>query len=460
MSETPAAADPLADRAERRVVIVGAGPSGLFAAQSLVAQTDLPVRVDIIDRLPTPYGLLRYGVAPDHTSIKSVATALARTFDDPRVRFFGQVQFGADTTRDELLGAYDAVVYAVGASEDAELGIPGEDLAGSLSAREFVAWYSGHPDAQPQDLSGVRAAATIGVGNVAVDVARVLVKSADELDTTDMPDAVLDELRRHEVTDVWLIGRRGPHHASFTTVELRELVSLPGLTVTVTPDAFDGIPEEGLDRRTKANVEIIREAAARGAGEGSRRLHLAFWRKPVSLEGDGHVERLLLEHTRLDDDGRVVGTGEFETVPVQRVLRSIGYRAVPPPGVPFDERASVVRHVEGRVVDEGGAVQPGEYVVGWIKRGPVGVIGTNKSDAAQTVRHLVADLAGRAPRGSETDLLEVWRARGIEPTTFAQWQAIDAAEISKGAARGRARTKIDTWQELLEVCRAQRETAG
>ena len=456
MSETPAAADPLADRAERRVVIVGAGPSGLFAAQSLVAQTEIPVRVDIIDRLPTPYGLLRYGVAPDHTSIKSVATALARTFDDPRVRFIGHVQFGADTTREELLSAYDAVVYAVGASEDAEMGVPGEQLPGSLSAREFVAWYSGHPDAQPQDLSGVTAAATIGVGNVAVDVARILVKSADELDTTDMPEAVLDELRRHEVADVWVIGRRGPHHASFTTVELRELVALPGLTVTVTPDAFDGIPDEGLDRRTKANVEILREAAARGAGDGPRRLHFAFWRRPVAIEGDGQVARLVLEHTRLDADGRVVGTGVFETVPVQRVLRSIGYRAVPPPGVPFDERASVVRHVEGRVVDEAGEVKPGEYVVGWIKRGPVGVIGTNKSDAAQTVRHLLADLApaGRAPRGNEIDLLEVWRGRGVEPTTFADWQAIDAAEIARGTARGRARTKIETWHELLELCRA------
>lgn len=440
---------------ERRIAIVGAGPSGLFAAQSLIAQSDVPVRIDIIDRLPTPYGLLRYGVAPDHTSIKSVANALARTFDDPRVRFLGHIQFGTDTSREELLAAYDAVVYAVGASEDAELGVPGEHLAGSISAREFVAWYSGHPDAQPQHLTGVTAAAAIGVGNVAVDVARVLVKSAEALSTTDMPEAVLAELGRHDVSDVWVIGRRGPHLASFTTVELRELVSLPGLTVTVNPDAFDGIPDD-LDRRTKANVEILREAAARGEGDGPRRLHFAFWRRPVALEGTERVETLVLERTRRDESGRVVGTGETERLPVELVMRSIGYRSIPVPGVPFDERASVVSNVEGRVVDAEGVVRPREYVVGWVKRGPVGVIGTNKSDAAQTVRHLVADLGAEATAagGPRRDIVDVWAERGVKPTTFADWQAIDVAEIERGAALGRARTKIESWRELLDLCRS------
>ena len=497
--------DPMADTGgsgsgsayPRRIAVVGAGPSGLFAAQALLAQQEVPVTVDVIDRLPTPYGLLRYGVAPDHTSIKSVATALAKTFEQPGVRFLGHVEFGTDTTREELLASYDAVVYAVGASEDMQLGVAGEHLPGSASAREFVAWYSGHPDARPQSLAGVRAAAAIGVGNVAVDVARILAKDATALETTDMPDAVLAELHRHEVEDIWVIGRRGPHHASFTTVELRELVSTPGVQVTVTPDSFDGIPED-LDRRARTNVEVLREAAAREVPDARRRLHFAFWRRPAALEGVDEVQTLVLERTRLAADGRVVGTGELERLPVQLVLRSIGYRSIPLPGVPFDERAGVVRNVEGRVVEADGSIVPREYVVGWIKRGPVGVIGTNKSDAAQTVRHLVADLvasgaagsgagagagagsaagaaagagagsgagaaaggdtaeAGAGSSGGRADIEDVWAARGFRATTLADWRAIDAAEIARGAAAGRARTKIASWHELLELCRGAR----
>jgi ferredoxin--NADP+ reductase len=444
----------------RRVVIVGAGPSGLFAAQALMGQTDVPVSVDLVDRLPAPYGLLRYGVAPDHTSIKSVATALARTFDHETVRFFGNVEFGRDTTREELLAAYDAVVYAAGASEDTRLGVAGEDLAGSRSAREFVAWYSGHPDAPAQDLTGVSSAAVIGVGNVAVDVARILAKTAESLEVTDMPDAVLAELHRHRCDDIWVVARRGPQHAAFTTVELRELVHTLGLAVTVTPDAFDGIDEAALDRRTRANVEILREAAATVVDNPRRRLHFAFWRRPVAIEGDGRVEALVVERTRLDDFGRVVGTGEQSRLPVQLVLRSIGYRSVPLPGVPFDAGRGVVANVEGRVVDADGAVQPREYVVGWIKRGPVGVIGTNKSDASQTVRHLLADLAdladlGDDPEASEptVDLGSALAARGARVATLADWRTIDAAEIALGEGKGRTRTKIATWSELLDLCR-------
>ncbi|XVX20519.1 FAD-dependent oxidoreductase [Actinomycetota bacterium] len=460
----------------RRITIVGAGPSGLFAAQALASQDRLPVEVDLIERLPTPFGLLRYGVAPDHENIKAVATALAKVLDDPAIRFWGMCEFGRDTTREELLSAYDAVVYAVGASEDVELGIPGESVEGSRSAREFVAWYGGHPDATVQSLAGVRGAAAIGVGNVTVDVARILLKTSAELSVTDMPQTVLDELEKARVDDVWIIGRRGPQHASYTTKELRELLQLPGLSVSVSDGDFEGIDEAALDRRTKANVQLLRDlpgsptseapvaaggagamaadASGGSAGPPQRRLHFLFWRRPVELErdADGHLSRLVLERTRLDDDGRVVGTGERESIDVQLVLRSIGYRSSPLPGVPFDATRAVVPNVEGRVVDDAGQAAPGEYCVGWVKRGPIGVIGTNKSDAAETVGHLVDDLlaAGETPAPA-VDLPAAMRARGFEPSTLADWRSIDAAELALGREHGRERTKIATWGQLVEL---------
>lgn len=433
----------------KRVAVVGAGPSGLFAAQALLANPD--VRVDVYDRLPTPFGLLRYGVAPDHTSIKSVATALAKVFDSDRVAFRGMVQFGRDVTRDELLSAYDAVIYAAGASEDVQLGVPGESLSGSGSAREFVAWYSGHPDAIPQRLDGVHQVAAIGVGNVAVDVARILLKPAARLAETDMPEGVLTELERSGVTDVWVIGRRGPHHASFTTPELRELVSAPDVEVLVGAEAFEGVDEADLDRRTRANLAVLREAAAREVANPRARLHFLFWRRPVSIEGADRVTGLILERTALNEDGRLVGAGDVIELEVQAVLRAIGYRAVPLPGVSFDQRAGVIPNDQGRVLGPDGTPQPGEYVVGWIKRGPIGVIGTNKSDAAQTVKHLLADLADCPPRAASVDLDATLAARGRHPSSFADWQRIDAAEVDLGVTRSRARTKIEAWSELLDL---------
>lgn len=439
---------------QHRVAIVGAGPSGLFAAQSLLADED--VRVDIFDRLPTPYGLLRYGVAPDHASIKSVATALARVFDSPRVTFRGLVHFGRDVTRAELLAAYDAVIYAAGASEDVQLGVPGEALPGSRSAREFVAWYSGHPDAAAQSLRGVRQAAAVGVGNVAVDVARILLKTSAQLAETDMPEGVLDELAQAQVSDVWIVGRRGPQHASFTTTELRELVGTPGVQVSVPVEALEGIDEADLDRRTRANVEVLREAAATPVTQPRARLHFLFWRRPVALQGGDRVTGMRLERTALDASGRVVGTGETEDLAVQLVLRAIGYRAVPLPDVPFDAATGVIPNAEGRVLDPQGAVLPREYVVGWIKRGPIGVIGTNKSDAAQTVRHVLADLAERPAAPDRLDLDQAMAERGFSPSSYADWQRIDAAEIDRGQRRNRARTKIEAWSELLDLIHRER----
>lgn len=440
--------------APRRVAIVGAGPSGLFAAQALVGQDEIPVEVDVFDRLPTPFGLVRYGVAPDHESIKSVAASLARVFDSEHLRFRGLVDFGTDVTREELLAAYDAVIYAAGASEDMRMNIPGEHLPGSHSAREFVAWYSGHPDARNQDLTGVDSVAAIGVGNVAVDVARVLVRDPAELERTDMPQNVLDALAFHTVADVWVIGRRGPHHASFTTKELRELCSLEGVQVRVSAGAFDGIDDADLDRRTRANVEVLREADARVVPDARARLHFLFWRRPVAVEGTDAVTGLTLERTALDDSGRVVGTGETSSLPVQLALRAIGYRGVPLPGIPFDLERGVIPNHDGRVTTEDGHDLEREYVVGWIKRGPIGVIGTNKSDAAQTVRHLLADLTERAaePRtGALLDLDAHLAARGLHPTSFDDWRRIEAAESSRGEGLGRDRTKIEAWAELLDL---------
>lgn len=439
----------------RRVAIIGAGPSGLFAAQALVAQDQIDLTVDMYDRLPTPFGLLRYGVAPDHESIKAVAGALAKVFESSRITFLGLVEVGRDVTASELRDAYDAVIYAAGASEDRRMGIPGETLPGSRSAREFVAWYSGHPDARAQHLAGVHTVVTVGVGNVAVDVSRMLLKSSQDLSATDMPEPVLAELRRAAIDDVWIVGRRGPEHASFTTTELRELLGLPGLAVTVEGCDLDAIDEAALDRRTRANVEALQQARAQEVASPRARLHFLFWHRPIALEGEARVSSMVLERTLPAGPGKVSGTGETRRIDTQLVLRAIGYRGVRIPGVPFDEETGRIPNREGRVCEADGTIRPGEYVVGWIKRGPIGVIGTNKSDAGETVRHLLDDLA-EAPTRDLTDLRTVMAARGFAPSSLADWQRIDAAEIDRGEIRGRRRTKIEAWHELLDLVRLGR----
>ncbi|WP_285581784.1 FAD-dependent oxidoreductase [Actinoallomurus iriomotensis] len=442
----------MVDASGLRVAIIGSGPAGIYAAEALVKQAQGEVQVDVFDRLPTPYGLVRYGVAPDHTSIKSIARYLQRVLEDPAVRFLGGVEFGKDVTREMLLDCYDAVIYATGAMVDRHLGIPGEDLVGSVAATDFVNWYCGHPDATDLavDLS-MEAVAVIGVGNVAVDVVRILAKTAGELRATDVPDPVLALLGGSAVRHIHMIGRRGPAQAKFTTKELRELGALPGAEVHVREEDLRLDPVSAAlaesDRHVRANVAVMREWAGRPAGDLPRRLDLRFWLRPVEILGTGRVEGLRLERTTLNAEGRVVGTGEYETLPVGLVLRSVGYQSVPLPGVPFDARAYVVPNEGGRVLGEDGAPLPGEYVAGWVKRGPTGVIGTNKADAAETVRALLADLGGRPrKRQSIETLLE---SRGVRVVTYDDWLGIDAGEIELARFLDRGeRVKLSGWEAL------------
>ncbi|WP_283134326.1 FAD-dependent oxidoreductase [Rhizohabitans arisaemae] len=419
-----------------RVAVVGSGPAGIYTAEALTKQAFGPVEIDVIDRLPTPYGLVRYGVAPDHTSIKSIANYLKRVLETPGVRFLGGVELGTDVSAADLLTCYDAVVYCTGAMVDRKLGIPGEDLPGSVAATDFVNWYCGHPDMSPEAFSlDVPAVAVIGVGNVAVDVVRIVAKTAPELRETDVPEPVLQILDKSEVREIHMIGRRGPEHAKFTTKELRELGDLPGADVVVPADEAV-VPEGDYPRQIKNNVTVIQEWAERVPEGRPRRLNVRFWLRPVEIIGTDRVEALRLERTHLDETGSVVGTGEYETLPVGMVLRSVGYQSVPLPDVPFDNRAKVVPNRAGRVLDETGQPIPGTYVAGWLKRGPTGVIGTNKSDAAETVRSLVADIPGGDPGKPRLD--DLLKQRGTAVVVYENWLAIEAAEaaLARSLARG------------------------
>ncbi|HEY1726832.1 MAG TPA: NADP oxidoreductase [Candidatus Baltobacteraceae bacterium] len=440
-----------------RVAIFGAGPSGLFLADALLKANPGPLSIDIIDRLPAPYGLVRYGVAPDHPKIKSVINTFVKTFEDKRVRFLGNVAFGVDLMLEDVQKYYDVAAYTVGAAVDRMLGIPGENLPGNYSSTEFVAWYSGHPDQHGRSIAlDSEAVAVIGVGNVAIDVARILAKHVDELRTTDMPEYVLDELAVSRIRDIYLVGRRGPAQAKFTTPELRELGEIANADVIIDPKALelDEASAKTVAEKSalKRNLDVLGELSARKPEGRPRRIHLVFLASPVEIKGTDRVREIVLERNRLDERENAVATGVKDNIAVGMVFRAVGYRGIPLPGLPFDSRVHVITNLAGRVVDENGAGVSGQYVAGWIKRGPSGVIGTNKADAAETVRAIVQDLPSlpRAPEGSEAALDALLQSRGVNVCSWDDWLAIDRHERELGSKNGREeRVKVTDFTSLL-----------
>jgi ferredoxin/flavodoxin---NADP+ reductase len=451
-----------------RIAVVGSGPSGCYTAQALVQQQLVHgVRVDVLDRLPCPYGLVRYGVAPDHEKIKSLQGNLRTLLEHERIGFLGNVEVGLEgVTPERLLELYDAVVYCVGAATDRSLGVPGEELPGSHSATGFVSWYSAHPDAVGDGfVLGARSAVVIGVGNVAVDVTRVLARGADELRSTDVPQAALGALADSRIDEVHMVGRRGPSQAKFTTKELRELATLPDAEVAVDRAELELDPAyrdpSALPAVNRRNVEVLRGWAARAPrAPGARRIiRLRFFLRPTELlaGSDGRVAAVRFERTLPDGSGGgVTGSGAYEDIEAQLALRSVGYRGTPLPGLPFDEGRGTVPHLAGRVLrDE--APSPGEYVAGWIKRGPTGVIGTNRPCAKETVASLLADapmLARRRASDDRVDPATALRAWGLRPVEWPGWLAIERAEAELGHSLGRRSVKIAEWAELLAAAKS------
>ncbi|MGW0785440.1 FAD-dependent oxidoreductase [Streptomyces sp. NPDC002913] len=454
-----------------RVAVVGSGPSGVYTAQALVQQSRVPdVRVHVLDRLPTPYGLVRYGVAPDHEKIKSLQSSLRAVLEDERITFAGHVEVGGEggLSPARLKELYHAVVYCVGAAADRPLAVPGEGLPGSFSATEFVSWYSAHPDAGGFALRA-RSAVVVGIGNVAVDVARILARGAAELRGTDVPRAALDALGASQVREVHIVGRRGPSQARFTTKELRELGALPRARIVVDgaelaldpafaapPDGPGAAPLPAVVRR---NLEVLRGWSAAPppapADGQERRIRLRFFLRPAELlERDGRVSGVRFARTVPDATGGVRDTGTYEDIEAQLVLRAVGYRGTPLPGLPFDPVRGTVPHAGGRVLRDGVA-SPGEYVAGWIKRGPTGVIGSNRSCAKETVASLLADAPLLTRREVSPDPLAALRAQGLRPVEWDGWLSIERAESALGRSLGRGRVKIPDWPGLLGAARGE-----
>ncbi len=460
MSPLGTAAQPL------RVAIIGAGPAGFYAAERLFKETELVIEVDLFDRLPTPFGLVRNGVAPDHQKIKSVTAAFDRIAANPRFRFFGHVELGSDVTVDDLKAHYHQILYSTGAQTDRPLGIPGDDLIGSHPATEFVAWYNGHPDYRDCEFDlSQESVAVVGVGNVAVDVARILCRTPEELLKTDIADYALEQLRASRVKEVTILGRRGPAQAAFTAPEAKELGELADCDTFVPADEaeLDALSQASLaaaDRAELRKVEFIQELARRQPTGKSKRLTLRFLVSPVELLGDenGHVRQMRLVRNVLyaTDAGslRARATDQFETLDAGLVFRSIGYRGVPLPGVPFHDSWGVIPNAGGRVLDADSR-EPlvGQYTAGWIKRGPTGVIGTNKPDAAETVEAMLTDArAGNllSPANATAAAAEALvRGRQAHVVTYDDWRRLDALELSHGKEQGRPRVKFTRVDDML-----------
>jgi ferredoxin--NADP+ reductase len=456
-------------RNKLRLAIVGAGPAGIYAADILLkSERNFDVSIDLFDHLPAPYGLVRYGVAPDHPRIKGIITALREVLDRGDIRIFGNVHFGEDLKLEDLKKHYNAVIFATGAVRDADLRIPGIELEGSYGAADFVSWYDGHPDFPREWPLEAQSVAVIGNGNVALDVARVLAKHADDLLPTEIPANVYEGLKNSPVTDVHVFGRRGPTSVKFTPLELRELGELRDVDMILHDEDFD------YDEQAKAAVagnkqvfvidKVLNQWRQRETGQASRRLHLHFFAKPLELvdDGTGRVGAIRYERTAPDGEGGVVGTGEIREVPVQAAYRAVGYFGSPLEGIPFDEKFGVVPNHEGQVLvrdEESGDPRQlyGVYATGWIKRGPVGLIGHTKSDAMETIRHLINDLGNwwTPESPSEESVIELLESRGIRWTDLDGWHRLDEHEMALGEGEGRTRIKVVPRDDMVEISRGE-----
>lgn len=445
-----------------RLAIVGAGPAGIYAADILLKhERPFDVSIDLFDQLPAPYGLVRYGVAPDHPRIKGIITALREVLDRGDIRIFGNVRFGVDITLDDLKQHYNAVIFSTGAVRDADLDIPGIDLPGSYGAADFVSWYDGHPDYPREWPLEAQSVAVLGNGNVALDVARILAKHADDLLPTEIPDNVYRGLQASPVTDVHVFGRRGPMQVKFTPLELRELGELNDVDMIVHDEDFDYDEASRNAIATNKQVfvidKVLNQWRERTVGSASRRLHLHFYAKPLEVVAgpDGRVSSFSYERTEPDAAGGVRGTGELRSVDVQAVYRAVGYFGSPLDGVPFDDKRGVIPNHEGQVLADGDEILPGVYATGWIKRGPVGLIGHTKSDAMETISHLVNDQANwwSPAEPDEAAVVALLESRGIEYTDLDGWHRLDEHEIALGEPHGRARIKVVPRDEMVRVAR-------
>lgn len=445
-----------------RLAIVGAGPAGIYAADILhKTEKGFDASIDLFEQLPAPYGLVRYGVAPDHPRIKGIITALRDVLDTGRVRLFGNVLYGRDVTLDDLKKHYNAVIFATGSIRDADFHVPGVELDGSYGAAEFVSWYDGHPDVPRDWPLKAKEVAVVGNGNVALDVARMLAKHADDLLPTEIPANVYDVLAASPVTDVHVFGRRGPMQVKFTPLELRELGDLPDVDMVVHDEDFeyDDASKAAIASNKQVLVidKVFTKWRERPTGNASRRLHLHFYAKPVEVIGNGRVEGFRFERTEPDGEGGVRGTGEIREIPVQAIYRAVGYFGSPLDGIPFDEKRGVIPNREGQVLDDNDEQVHGVYATGWIKRGPVGLIGHTKSDAMETIQHLVNDQANwwSPVQPDEESIIELLESRGIEYTNLEGWHRLDEYERQLGAPQGRVRIKVVARDEMVAVSRAQ-----
>ncbi|MFF1877056.1 FAD-dependent oxidoreductase [Leifsonia sp. NPDC058230] len=444
-----------------RLAIVGAGPAGIYAADILLkAERSFDVSIDLFEQLPAPYGLVRYGVAPDHPRIKGIITALREVLDSGDIRIFGNVKYGEDITLDDLKKHYNAVIFSTGAIHDAELEIPGVELNGSYGAADFVSWFDGHPDVPRTWPLEAQSVAVIGNGNVALDVSRMLSKHADDLLPTEIPDNVYEILKSSPVTDVHVFGRRGPAQVKFTPLELRELGELNDVDMILYDEDFD------YDDASKAAIasnkqvmvidRVLQKWRQREVGAASRRLHLHFYAKPLEVvsDGEGNVAALRYERTQPDGEGGVRGTGEIRDVPVQALYRAVGYFGSPLDGIPFDHEHGVIPNHEGQVLrNEDNERMYGVYATGWIKRGPVGLIGHTKSDAMETIKHVINDQGNwwSPTDPSEQSVVDLLDSRSVEYTNLDGWHNLDAHELGLGAQRGRVRVKVVPRDEMVRV---------